>query len=303
MVVMDAEPDRLAPLPRQRHGPPRGLGGGGALLRRHHGEEFRHVQEQACAIQQGAVSSKARSKPAPQELRPQPDASEFEAGAGAGGCCAGRTGPRSPASCNPPAGSRTRCAGSLPAWCARSSGSSSNRRRAKASGSTDRRRQERARARDYRSAASVVMRSRGTEPAAIAAEIDRIRSLPLDAIRRRWQAGVRTQAACGSEQGPAGSHDCARLQERAFGGLDRDSLRFLESLARRGGPPVASSNPAPCWFASIKASATPSRSRATASTGREQHIPASRRSPAPSPAPPGAARGSSPCTRPWRHQA
>jgi hypothetical protein len=26
----------------------------------------------------------------------------------------------------------------------------------------------------------------------------------------------------------------ARLQERAFGGLDRDSLRFLESLAREG---------------------------------------------------------------------
>jgi Protein of unknown function (DUF2924) len=29
----------------------------------------------------------------------------------------------------------------------------------------------------------------------------------------------------------------ARLQERAFGGLDRDSLRFLESLARHQRPP------------------------------------------------------------------
>jgi len=29
----------------------------------------------------------------------------------------------------------------------------------------------------------------------------------------------------------------ARLQERAFGGLDRDSLRFLESLARHERPP------------------------------------------------------------------
>src|SRR3954453_2927525 len=29
----------------------------------------------------------------------------------------------------------------------------------------------------------------------------------------------------------------ARLQERAFGGLDRDSLRFLQSLARQERPP------------------------------------------------------------------
>ena len=29
----------------------------------------------------------------------------------------------------------------------------------------------------------------------------------------------------------------ARLQERAFGGLDRDSLRFLDRLARRERPP------------------------------------------------------------------
>jgi len=28
-----------------------------------------------------------------------------------------------------------------------------------------------------------------------------------------------------------------RLQERAFGGLDRESLRFLHGLARHGGPP------------------------------------------------------------------
>jgi hypothetical protein len=28
-----------------------------------------------------------------------------------------------------------------------------------------------------------------------------------------------------------------RLQERAFGGLDRESLSFLDSLARHGGSP------------------------------------------------------------------
>ena len=53
---------------------------------------------------------------------------------GCWGCYAGRTGPRSPPSWNPPAGSRTRCGGSLPAWCARSSGSSLPRRRPTAGG-------------------------------------------------------------------------------------------------------------------------------------------------------------------------
>ena len=86
-----------------------------------------------------------------------------------------------------------------------------------------------------------------------------------------------------------------RLQERAFGGLDRDSLASSTASRDRAARPVASSNPAPCSFANTKASATPSRSSATASTGREPPIRASRRSRAPSPARPGAAPAFSPC--------
>jgi hypothetical protein len=48
-------------------------------------------------------------------------------------CCAGRAGPPSPASCNRPAGSSTRCAVFLPGWYARSSASRLNPTRRKAS--------------------------------------------------------------------------------------------------------------------------------------------------------------------------
>ena len=55
MVITDTEPERLALLPASASGPPRGLRGGGALLRRSGGEEFRDVQEQTCPGQQGAL--------------------------------------------------------------------------------------------------------------------------------------------------------------------------------------------------------------------------------------------------------
>ena len=58
--------------------------------------------------------------------------------------------------------------------------------------------------------------------------------------------------------------------------------------------PSATSRSAPCWFATIRAGATPSRSCLRAMSGRGNPIPVCRRSRAPSPAPPGAARASSP---------
>src|SRR4029077_3597590 len=71
--------------PASALGPPRGLGGGGALLRRPTGEEFRHVHEQAKANREDAVGRKSpREGGAPHDNRPSPDASEFEAGAGSG---------------------------------------------------------------------------------------------------------------------------------------------------------------------------------------------------------------------------
>jgi hypothetical protein len=81
------------------------------------------------------------------------------------------------------------------------------------------------------------MRQRWSDPAAIEAEIAHIRSLGIDALRRRWRAVFgRTPPAVLSKDF-LGRMLAFRLQERAFGGLDRESLRFLDGLARHGGSP------------------------------------------------------------------
>src|SRR5438874_8757837 len=82
-----------------------------------------------------------------------------------------------------------------------------------------------------------MMRRGGREPAAIAAEIDRIRSLRLDALRRQWRLVFGRVPPAGLSKDLLGRMIAARLQERAFGGLDRDSLRLLQSLAQRERPP------------------------------------------------------------------
>jgi hypothetical protein len=74
---------------------------------------------------------------------------------------------------------------------------------------------------------------RWREPAAIAAEINRVRLLRLDALRRQWRLVFGRVPPAGLSRDLLGRMIAARLQERAFGGLDRDSLRFLESLARQ----------------------------------------------------------------------
>ena len=76
-----------------------------------------------------------------------------------------------------------------------------------------------------------------TEPAAIEAEIDQLRSFALDALRRRWQVVFGRRPPFALSKDLLRRMIACRIQELAFGGLDRDSLRFLESLARQGGPP------------------------------------------------------------------
>jgi hypothetical protein len=81
------------------------------------------------------------------------------------------------------------------------------------------------------------MRQQRIDPAAIEAEIARLRSLALDALRRRWRAVFgRTPPAALSKDLLRRMIAC-RLQEQAFGGLDRESLTFLDGLARHGGTP------------------------------------------------------------------
>jgi hypothetical protein len=80
------------------------------------------------------------------------------------------------------------------------------------------------------------MRRRWRDAAAIAAEIEHIRSLRLDALRRQWRLVFGRVPAAGLSKDLLGRMIACRLQERAFGGLDRDSLKFLESLAQQERP-------------------------------------------------------------------
>jgi hypothetical protein len=80
------------------------------------------------------------------------------------------------------------------------------------------------------------MRRRRKEPSAVAAEIDRIRSLRLDALRRQWRLMFGRTPPAGLSKNLLGRMMAHHLQERAFGGLDRDSLRFLHSLAQHDRP-------------------------------------------------------------------
>ena len=111
------------------------------------------------------------------------------------------------------------------------------------------------------------MRRRRREPAAIAAEIDRIRSLQIDALRRQWRLMFGRVPPAGLSKDLLGRMIAARLQERTFGGLDRDSLRFLESLARHGRPPPRQLN-RQAWSARAGMRPNPWRMRGGSWAGR-----------------------------------
>jgi hypothetical protein len=81
------------------------------------------------------------------------------------------------------------------------------------------------------------MRRRLTDPAAIEAEIAHLRSLALGALRRHWRVIFGRTPPAAFSKDVLGRMIAWRLQERAFGGLDRESLKFLDSLAREGGSP------------------------------------------------------------------
>jgi hypothetical protein len=78
------------------------------------------------------------------------------------------------------------------------------------------------------------MPPRFVDPASVEVEVERVRSLSGHALRRRWQAVLAR---------PVPQHLTAdllrrmianRIQEEAFGTLDRATLKFLDGLARCG---------------------------------------------------------------------
>src|SRR5579864_8673607 len=81
-----------------------------------------------------------------------------------------------------------------------------------------------------------MMREPVTDVAAIAAEIAQIRGLSPDALGRRWRAVFGRKPPAGLSRELLGRMIAMRIQEQAFGSLDRDSLAFLDGLARHAGP-------------------------------------------------------------------
>jgi hypothetical protein len=123
------------------------------------------------------------------------------------------------------------------------------------------------------------MTLRSSDRDEIEAEINRLRSLGLDELRARWRATFR------SSPPPAFTKDlvvrflCWHLQEQAFGGLDSDTEKLLDRVAR-GDRPGADRRlkTAPCWCANIRASVTPSRNGRFGSPADSRRLDAWRRS-------------------------
>ena len=139
------------------------------------------------------------------------------------------------------------------------------------------------------------MRQQRTDLAAIEAELARIRSFALDALRRRWRMMFGQTPSAGLSKDLLGRMIACRLQEQAFGGLDRESLRFLDALARHGGSRRRQLKPGTVLVRDYHGQRHTVTVTPMASTGRARPMRASPPSPAPSPARPGVVRGFSPC--------
>src|ERR1700730_354351 len=79
------------------------------------------------------------------------------------------------------------------------------------------------------------MLQRFVDAAAVEAEIERVRSLSGAALRRRWQAEFGRPLPRSPSAELLRRMIANRIQEEAFGTLDRATLKLLDGLARRGG--------------------------------------------------------------------
>jgi hypothetical protein len=77
-----------------------------------------------------------------------------------------------------------------------------------------------------------MMDQRSIDPAAIEAEVDQIRSLGIDALRQRWRMMFGAIPPKGLTKDIMGRMIAYRIQEEAFGGLDRETIKLLDRLAQ-----------------------------------------------------------------------
>jgi hypothetical protein len=77
---------------------------------------------------------------------------------------------------------------------------------------------------------------RSSDREAIDAEIDRVRSLGLDKLRTLWRATLRSSPPPAFTKDLMARFICWYIQEQALGGLDADTEKVLEGLARGDKP-------------------------------------------------------------------
>ncbi len=80
------------------------------------------------------------------------------------------------------------------------------------------------------------MDQRTVDAAAIEAEIDHVRSLGIDALRKGWRLMFGAPPPKGLTKDIIARMIAYRIQEEAFGGLDRETVKLLDRLARGGKP-------------------------------------------------------------------
>jgi hypothetical protein len=75
------------------------------------------------------------------------------------------------------------------------------------------------------------MGQRTVDPAAIEAEVDQVQSLGIDALRKRWRMMFGATPPKGLTKDIIARMIAYRIQEEAFGGLDRETVKLLDRLA------------------------------------------------------------------------
>jgi hypothetical protein len=80
------------------------------------------------------------------------------------------------------------------------------------------------------------MARRSSDREAVEAEIDRVRSLGLDALRSLWRTTLRSSPPPALTKDLVARFICWHIQEQALGGLDPDTAKLLDGLARGDKP-------------------------------------------------------------------
>jgi Protein of unknown function (DUF2924) len=80
------------------------------------------------------------------------------------------------------------------------------------------------------------MACRSSDREAIEAEIDRVRSLGLDELRCLWRTTLRSSPPPALTKDLMARFICWHIQEQALGGLDPDTAKLLDGLARGDKP-------------------------------------------------------------------